>query len=119
MKGNIMFDDIQEINQPKGHVFIGFTNEYGVTTTKQYEFTEVTWHNHLQHFVELLEGVGFTGARERVAIVRNSDELCDYDYLTETGWFGPSVSPEETNEQYVRPAPVYREPKSSKDKLSW
>jgi hypothetical protein len=124
MKGNTMFDNIEEVGTQQAEAVFSLSNQ-NETVTKSYRFDpDEAWSYHLSKFLDLLEGAGFVGVRERVAIVRTSDDQFGYDLLEGSGWYGLSVSKEETKANYVRPAPVRREPQpkeeeSAEDEQQW
>ena len=79
-----------------GRMNLCYLSDEGGTTTKSYTFDQdVPWTFHLTKFLELLEGVGYMNVRQRVAVVRNSDEQWAYDLLDDGGWHGQSILAEE------------------------
>jgi hypothetical protein len=101
MKGNNMLNvdmtiEPTEDESKTGRMTVQYVSDSDGITVKAYEFDQdVPWTFHLTKFLELLEGVGYMNVRQRVAVVRNSDEQWAYDLLDDGGWHGQSVLAEE------------------------
>jgi hypothetical protein len=81
----VELNDVSQGQDSAPNVFISYTDDKGTNTSKTYSFNaDTTWPEHLQKFLELLEGVGYVGVRDQVAIKVPHDY---YEY-TDMKWHG-------------------------------